>query len=70
MMGPVSERKFKIGQSLFYYPKERLKANGRYVVIRLLPQPDGEARYLIRSQDDASLECTASASELRTGFAK
>jgi hypothetical protein len=69
-MGPVSERKFKIGQSLFYYPKERLKANGRYVVIRLLTQPDGEARYLIRSQDDASLEYTASASELRTGFAK
>jgi hypothetical protein len=42
-MGPVSERKFKIGQSLFYYPEERLKANGRYVVIRLLTQPDGEA---------------------------
>ena len=39
---------FKIGQYVFY----RSRANGRYVVMRLLPQPKGELRYTIRSQDE------------------
>jgi hypothetical protein len=54
-------REFKIGQYVFY----RSRAEGRFVVMKLLPQPKGEPRYIIRSEDDASLECTAEASELR-----
>jgi hypothetical protein len=53
-------REFKIGQYVFY----RSRAEGRFVVMKLLPQPKGEPRYIIRSEDDASLECTAEASEL------
>jgi hypothetical protein len=52
---------FKIGQYVYY----RSRAEGRFVVMRLLPQPRGEPRYIIRSEDDASLEYTAEASELR-----
>jgi hypothetical protein len=33
--------------------------------MKLLPQAKGEPRYVIRSEDDASLEYTAEASELR-----
>jgi hypothetical protein len=40
-------------------------AKGRYVVIAVFPQPDGRARYLIRSGDEPSIEYTASATELR-----
>jgi hypothetical protein len=61
---------FKIGQSVFYYPTARPKVEGRYIVMRLVPQLDGEVRYRIRSQDDGSREYTASESELRTGVAK
>jgi hypothetical protein len=53
---------FKIGQNVSYL---RHAAEGRFVVIRLLPQPKGKVRYVIRSQDDASREYTAEASELR-----
>jgi hypothetical protein len=34
-------------------------------VMRLLPQPKGELRYIIRSQDEPEREYTAEASELR-----
>jgi hypothetical protein len=52
---------FKIGQYVYY----RSRAEGRFVVMKLLPQAKGEPRYVIRSEDDASLEYTAAASELR-----
>jgi hypothetical protein len=55
-------REFKIGQYVLY---QRHKAEGRYVVMRLLPQPKGEPRYVIRSQDDPEREYRAEASELR-----
>jgi hypothetical protein len=42
-------REFKIGQYVLYH---RHEAEGRFVVIRLLPQPKGETRYIIRSQAD------------------
>jgi hypothetical protein len=55
-------RGFKIGQYVSY---QRHKAEGRFVVIRLLPQPKGEPRYIIRSEENPSRESTAEASELR-----
>jgi hypothetical protein len=55
-------REFKIGQYVLY---QRHKAEGRFIVIRLLPQPKGETRYLIRSQADPEREYTAEADELR-----
>ena len=58
-------REFKIGQSVYYHPRNRVKAEGRYVVMRLLPQANGEVRYLIRSEDTPSRQYTANASELR-----
>jgi hypothetical protein len=59
-------REFKIGQYVYYVPRNRPKAEGRYVVMRLLPQPNGDLRYIIRSQADPEREYTAEASELRT----
>ena len=56
-------REFKIGQ---YVYSRRHSAEGRFVVMRLLPQPTGKVRYVIRNEDDASVEYTADASELRT----
>jgi hypothetical protein len=53
---------FKIGQYVSY---QRHNAEGRFIVIRLLPQPKGEPRYVIRSQDNSEREYTADASELR-----
>jgi hypothetical protein len=53
---------FKIGQYVYYVPR---RAEGRYVVMRLLPQPKGKLRYIIRSQDNPEREYTADASELR-----
>jgi hypothetical protein len=53
---------FKIGQYVYYVPR---RAEGRYVVMRLLPQSNGEVRYRIRSEDTPSREYTAKASELR-----
>jgi hypothetical protein len=58
-------REFKIGQYVFYRPTGRQRAEGRYVVIRLLPQPNTEPRYVIRSEADPSVEHTAEAKELR-----
>jgi hypothetical protein len=54
---------FKIGQYVYYVPR---RAEGRYVVMRLLPQPKGAVRYIIRSQAEPDREYTAEASELRT----
>jgi hypothetical protein len=53
---------FKIGQYVYYVPR---RAEGRYVVMRLLPQPKGHLRYVIRSQTDPEREYSAEASELR-----
>jgi hypothetical protein len=55
-------REFKIGQYVYYVPR---RTEGRYVVMRLLLQPKGNLRYIIRSQDDPEREYTAEASELR-----
>jgi hypothetical protein len=56
---------FKIGQYVFYHPRIRWKADGRYVVIAVFPQSDGKVHYRIRGEDDMSREYTADASELR-----
>jgi hypothetical protein len=53
---------FKIGQYVYYVPR---RAEGRYVVMRLLPQPKGKLRYIIRSQAEPEREYAAHASELR-----
>ena len=54
---------FKLGQYVYY----RLHAaEGRFVVVRLLPQPKGKVRYVIRSEDEPGREYTVEASELRT----
>ena len=58
-------REFKIGQCVYYHPRNRVKAEGRYVVMRLLPQANGEVRYRIRSEDTPSRQYTAKANELR-----
>ena len=55
-------REFKIGQYVYY---QRHSAGGRFIVIRLLPQPKGEPRYIIRSEESPEREYTAEASELR-----
>jgi hypothetical protein len=44
-------REFKIGQSVYYHPRNRVKAEARYVVMRLLPQANGEVRYRIRNEE-------------------
>jgi hypothetical protein len=56
-------REFKIGQYVSY---QRHVAEGRFIVIRLVPQPKGEPRYIIRSPADPEREYTVEASELRT----
>jgi len=53
---------FKIGQYVFY---QRHKVEGRFVVVRLLPRPKGEPRYVVRSEEDPSREYAAEANELR-----
>jgi hypothetical protein len=58
-------REFKIGQYVYYHPRNRVRVEGRYVVMRLLPQANGEVRYWIRSEDIPSREYTAETSELR-----
>ena len=65
ILASLMTRKFKIGQPLLYYPTNRMKLKGRFIVIRLFPQPDGEVHYRIRSENDISLEYTADARELR-----
>jgi hypothetical protein len=62
---PLMMRKFKIGQPLLYHPTNRMKARGRFIVIGLFPQPNGEVHYRIRSENDISLEYTADTRELR-----
>jgi len=55
---------FKIGQYVYYVPR---RAEGRYVVMRLLPRgTKGGPLYVIRSQAEPKREYTAEASELRT----
>ena len=54
---------FKIGQYVVYLPH---RAEGRYVVMRLLPRgTKGGPLYIIRSQAEPEREYTAEASELR-----
>ena len=53
---------FKIGQYVSY---QRHNAEGRFIVIRLLSQPKGEPRYVIRSEENPSREYTVEAGELR-----
>jgi hypothetical protein len=60
----MSKHEFKIGQYVSYHPINRFKVEGRYVVIAVYRQPDGEVRYVIRSQDDPLHEYTAEAQEL------
>jgi hypothetical protein len=55
-------REFKIGQYVSY---QRHNAEGRFIVIRLLAQPKGEPRYVIRSEESPSQEYTVEAGELR-----
>jgi hypothetical protein len=60
------KREFKIGQYVFYLPHNRFKAEGRYIVMRLLPRgTKGGPLYIIRSQAEPEREYTAEASELR-----
>jgi hypothetical protein len=57
-------REFKIGQYVYYVPG---RADGGYVVMRLLPRgTKGGPHYIIRSQDDPLHNYTAEAQELRT----
>jgi hypothetical protein len=37
-MASAGMREFKIGQYVYYRPRNRVRAEGRYVVMRLLPQ--------------------------------
>jgi hypothetical protein len=53
---------FKIGQYVYYRGHT---AEGRFVVMRLLPRARGKVRYVIRNQDDPAVEYTADVSELR-----
>jgi hypothetical protein len=57
--------KFKIGQALIFR-KGSVKLSGRYVVLAILPEPPGKARYRIRSQDDGRTEYVAEERELST----
>jgi hypothetical protein len=65
-MASAGMREFKIGQYVYYRPRNRVRAEGRYVVMRLLPQANDEVRYRIRSEDTPSREYTAEARELRS----
>jgi len=64
----VIERKFKIGQTLFYYRGGRNRGGkaGPYVVLGIVPQANGKACYRIRHQNDRSLEYVAREDELNT----
>jgi hypothetical protein len=53
---------FKIGQYVSY---QRQKAEGRFVVIGMVPQTKGGLHYVIRSPADPEREYTVEASELR-----
>ena len=63
-MFDTAMREFKIGQYVYYVPR---RAEGRYVVMRLLPRgAKGGPFYVIRSQAEPEREYTVEASELRT----
>lgn len=55
--------KFKIVQALIFR-KAQVTLGGRYVVFSVLPQSIGKARYLIRSQEDETIEHIADEREL------
>ena len=62
--GRDAMREFKIGQYVYYVPR---RAEGRYVVMRLVPRgTKGGPLYIIRSQAEPEREYTVEASELRT----
>jgi hypothetical protein len=61
--GRNTMHEFKIGQYVYYVPR---KADGRFVVMRLLPRgTKGGPLYIVRSHDNPEREYTADASELR-----
>jgi hypothetical protein len=59
-------REYEIGQHVFYRPTNGFKLGGQYVVVRLVPQPNGEQQYIIRSPDEPFREYTAEVKELRS----
>ena len=62
--GRDAMRELKIGQYVYYVPR---RAEGRYVVMRLVPRgTKGGPLYIIRSQAEPEREYTVEASELRT----
>ena len=65
----MSTREFKVGQHVFYHSTSRWRAKGPYLVIAEFRQSDGRVRYLIRSEDEPSIEYTATARELRRAAA-
>jgi hypothetical protein len=60
----MTSHEFKVGEYVTYHPTTGRTADGRYVVIATFPQPSGE-RYIIRRENDPSVEYTAEAKELR-----
>jgi hypothetical protein len=64
--GAVCQRKFRIGQSVFYYRGGRDRGNkaGLFIVLNTFSRPSGEIRYRIRSQNDPSIEYVARENEL------
>jgi hypothetical protein len=61
----MTSHEFEIGEYVTYHPTTGRRADGRYVVIATFLQPNGEPRYIIRGEDDPSVEYTAEAKELR-----
>jgi hypothetical protein len=61
----MTTREFKVGQYVYYHPASRVMAKGRYVVIAVFQLPDGRARYLIRGEDEPSIEYTATSAIAR-----
>jgi hypothetical protein len=57
---------FKIGQNVFYLPHNRFKAEGRYVVMRLLPRGTKVgALHHQKPKDDAGARIHSRGTELR-----
>ncbi len=52
----MAERKFKIGQVVYFRPKRSSAplspSSGPYQIIRLLPETEGEFQYVIRSANE------------------
>jgi hypothetical protein len=59
----VQKIKFKIAQALIYR-SGNVRRGGRYIVLAVLPQSIGKARYRIRSQDDGMTEHVAEERDL------